>query len=570
MTKNKQKINKAWIIAVLAVLFLISLTNIAIAKKCEWIGPTYKTLNDGGCEMKVNYGTAFSDYISVKKNTIKYNSEECLPGEEGKENITESKIYDCDGGKCKVENLGKEEGGTRKNICLEDVSVEENGEAIPPSFKRDLEITYPKIPGAEAPTPKTKLPGYIKYIFNFAIMLGGILAFVVLLFGGIRWLTSAGSPAAIGDARSWMFGGIFGLALLLMTYLILTTINPELTIFKEMKPLKPVTGIYLCKTADDCDKEGEGRIYYANSTPSIKDFDARWIKFISSPEELSSVFVYRKEQMEATETGDLIEIKNEEELLHPIPGYVLPETGPGSIFFLLNKSGIYLYKETNFCHDENENYICLEHPKYYAGSVANMDIGWDNKAQSLRFNHPQNSKYTAVLFSDIKFTGGCSMAYQKDIPDLSIASSDFSYLRPIGNNKLSSLALFQSLEEKDITGEVIFYDSEGCEGNSYTVNVKDESVEGFVGYGKLTWDRLKFEETDISLDKRIISFKINGNFKVILFTEQIYEGECRCFARPAADDPCYDSIEGSGVYNSLSKTDPNSLKVQSLMIIPAR
>ena len=104
------------------------------------------------------------------------------------------------------------------------------------------ELTYPEIPGAETPTEETKLPGYIKYIFNFAIILGAILAFAALLFGGIRWFLSVGSPSAISEAKSWMLAGIIGVVLLLSSYLILTTINPELAILKleELEEFEPV------------------------------------------------------------------------------------------------------------------------------------------------------------------------------------------------------------------------------------------------------------------------------------------------------------------------------------------
>ncbi|MCK4520813.1 hypothetical protein KAT95_03020, partial [Candidatus Parcubacteria bacterium] len=87
-----------------------------------------------------------------------------------------------------------------------------------------LEIGYPTVPGAETPGEKTKLPEYIKYIFNFSVIIAGILAFAVIVYGGIVYLISAGDPTKIGDAKSRMFGGIAGLVLLLMTYLILTTI----------------------------------------------------------------------------------------------------------------------------------------------------------------------------------------------------------------------------------------------------------------------------------------------------------------------------------------------------------
>lgn len=106
--------------------------------------------------------------------------------------------------------------------------------------QRELEVKYPTILGV---TPKTvegtQLPEYVKYIFNFAIIIAGIIAFGVIVFGGVRWLTSAGDPTKLRDAKDQIFAAFLGLIILLSSYLILTTINPQLVIFEAL-PLKAV------------------------------------------------------------------------------------------------------------------------------------------------------------------------------------------------------------------------------------------------------------------------------------------------------------------------------------------
>jgi len=74
------------------------------------------------------------------------------------------------------------------------------------------------------------LPDYIVAIYNFALMIIGIVCFGALIYGGFRWLTSAGNPAALADAKDQIFSAILGLIILFSAYLILTTINPELVI----------------------------------------------------------------------------------------------------------------------------------------------------------------------------------------------------------------------------------------------------------------------------------------------------------------------------------------------------
>ena len=95
--------------------------------------------------------------------------------------------------------------------------------------QRGLEITYPEIPGLTRPTTvKAILPEYIKYIFGFALIIAGLIAFGAIIYGGVRYLTSAGSPSALGDAKDQIFSAILGLVILFCSYLILTTINPQL------------------------------------------------------------------------------------------------------------------------------------------------------------------------------------------------------------------------------------------------------------------------------------------------------------------------------------------------------
>lgn len=74
------------------------------------------------------------------------------------------------------------------------------------------------------------LSDFLKYIYYFFLTIGGIATFAMLVWGGFRWLTSAGNPAGIGEAKDTIFSAIIGLVLLLGSYLILSTINPDLVI----------------------------------------------------------------------------------------------------------------------------------------------------------------------------------------------------------------------------------------------------------------------------------------------------------------------------------------------------
>lgn len=104
------------------------------------------------------------------------------------------------------------------------------------ALAQDLEIQYPTIPGAPSLEGGDLLPEYIKYLYNFSIIIAGLVAFFSFVYGGLRYILSVGQPLAMADAREQITAGIVGLIIILGSYLLLTTINPQLTVFRIGKP----------------------------------------------------------------------------------------------------------------------------------------------------------------------------------------------------------------------------------------------------------------------------------------------------------------------------------------------
>jgi hypothetical protein len=87
----------------------------------------------------------------------------------------------------------------------------------------------------EAGTATTpSIANYIKAIYTYAIGIVGILAAVVLMFGGVLWITAGGNNERISNAKSWIAASLSGLVLALCSYMILYTINPNLVQFKDI------------------------------------------------------------------------------------------------------------------------------------------------------------------------------------------------------------------------------------------------------------------------------------------------------------------------------------------------
>ena len=70
------------------------------------------------------------------------------------------------------------------------------------------------------------------YIFNFVIAIIGLIALGALIWSGIQYFTSAGNAETIKSAKGRIKSAFWGIIILLFSYLILTTINPQLIIFQ--------------------------------------------------------------------------------------------------------------------------------------------------------------------------------------------------------------------------------------------------------------------------------------------------------------------------------------------------
>jgi len=104
-----------------------------------------------------------------------------------------------------------------------------------------LEVNWPTAPGGKNLTDDSTLVDFVEYLYRWGILLGGLAAFFALIMAGFRYLTSVGDPMKMKDARDRIIAAILGLVLLLSTYLILNTLNPELTTLRA--PTTTVPGL---------------------------------------------------------------------------------------------------------------------------------------------------------------------------------------------------------------------------------------------------------------------------------------------------------------------------------------
>lgn len=84
----------------------------------------------------------------------------------------------------------------------------------------------PAVPGT-APTDNPA--GIVSNLYQFALMVGGILAFGAIVYGGIKYVAAGGNPSSQSEGKEWIKGALWGLLLLVGASLILNTINRNIT-----------------------------------------------------------------------------------------------------------------------------------------------------------------------------------------------------------------------------------------------------------------------------------------------------------------------------------------------------
>ncbi|MEA3398486.1 MAG: pilin [Patescibacteria group bacterium] len=132
---------------------------------------------------------------------------------------------------------------------------------------------------------------YIQAIYNYSIGIVGILATVVLMFGGISWIMAGGSAERVGNAKAWIGAALSGLVLALCSYVILNTINPDLVNFRirtiaevDIKTSNNTT--VCCQFSDGCANMPEtecksggygGEIGIPKQNKKCVDIDSHWM-----------------------------------------------------------------------------------------------------------------------------------------------------------------------------------------------------------------------------------------------------------------------------------------------------
>lgn len=95
-----------------------------------------------------------------------------------------------------------------------------------------LEVDFPEF-GGQKPTDAFGPANWVNYIFLFGLGIVGLAVIGSLVWAGLEWMTAGGNPGKIESARDRIKGAILGLIVLMGSYILLRTINPQLVSLKN-------------------------------------------------------------------------------------------------------------------------------------------------------------------------------------------------------------------------------------------------------------------------------------------------------------------------------------------------
>jgi hypothetical protein len=98
--------------------------------------------------------------------------------------------------------------------------------------------------------PQDRIGECVNQVYKWSLGAAGILALLMIVFGGYQVMTAGGNAQRATSGRSFIYSSLIGLAILLGAFLLINTINPDLTQLKIETPC-PGTGGFI-NTGSGC------------------------------------------------------------------------------------------------------------------------------------------------------------------------------------------------------------------------------------------------------------------------------------------------------------------------------
>ncbi|MFA7169325.1 MAG: pilin [Candidatus Paceibacterota bacterium] len=96
------------------------------------------------------------------------------------------------------------------------------------------------------------ISAYLIGIYNFLLSIVGIVAVIMLIIGGMRYITAAGNSGAVTSAKDTIWSALSGLMLALLSWVIVSTINPDVLYLRQPGAALENTDISTTNSIDQC------------------------------------------------------------------------------------------------------------------------------------------------------------------------------------------------------------------------------------------------------------------------------------------------------------------------------
>ncbi len=228
---------------------------------------------------------------------------------------------------------------------------------------------------------------YIAGLQRYALGVVSIIGVIVLMIAGIMWLTSAGNPSRIQEAQKLIKGGLLGIGLAFGAYLILYTINPNLTVMKN------INISYIGKV----DLEEISASTYASITggPPIESFGPEMmqlIKSVAQERKVDPCFLYT---FVVKESGGRVNVIGHDENVQKdgVKSYRMYKAS-GKTYKGVAFSGFKKNDDTPVCADKED--LCLDWRFSHGIGLTQVTIfPWDNITKNGVFAKRINGKLYA-------------------------------------------------------------------------------------------------------------------------------------------------------------------------------
>ncbi len=408
-----------------------------------------------------------------------------------------------------------------------------------------LELSYPPLGNIKL-SVKPSLVEYLKYIFAFTVLISGLIVFVMMVSSGFKWLTSAGNTSKTAAAREEIFSAFLGMVIVLCSWLILNTINPQLTAF-NIAPIQKEGVTVTFANADPNDNQET----YSSSVGDLKpinniDFDPAKI----------DVYFYREKgwtgERTKAEPSNVNDNPKSMEIIWKTPGIQLCYSQSGKDF-----CDSYSYDTPSFGTNDNKyTKIKIIDERDQSGKVVTKYVGVVFEEENYKvgglaiYKNPTSTDSTPAPAGASYYTPPAGTTYYTPPVQQGFSSAATLNLHAeeytIDSGWASSIKVYTYKPSGDNHGRVDLYSLPNSDGKTWGTD------------GEATIDLASAEP---SLNKNVWSLDLSGN-RIVVFCDgtdcsDTKNKKCQIIDKPDANlnDQWIGRCQSS-FYNFWQKNEP--------------